>query len=137
MPTLDVSEAMDPSFMDTFIICRKSQVVTERGDAEHIEKQLNGTGVVTAASPNDMLRVPESAYMQKAISIVTQVKMQGPTPGYSADEVIWGGERFVVQTVGDYSHFGRGFIQVVATAIEPVGPPPQLPDPVGRPIGRA
>ncbi len=137
MPTLDVSEAFDPSFYDTFIVIRKSQGVSIKGRAEHTEKHLNAQGVVMAASPNDMLRVPESAYMNKGISIVTQTKLQGPSPGYAADELIWGGERFVVHIVNDYSHYGRGFIEVIATAIEPVGPPPQLPDPVGHPVGRA
>jgi hypothetical protein len=131
MPTHDVSEAFDPSFLDTFTIIRRVQIISQFGRVRLVEKRFTGIGVVVASSPNDLQRVPEMQYMNKSITIYTQWKLQGPAPGMQPDEIIWHGSQFLVRSLDDYSGYGRGFITVICLSIDSVDPAPYLPDIMG------
>jgi hypothetical protein len=131
VPTLDVSEAFDPSFMDDFIIVRRVQGISQYGRPVLAEKQFAATGVVVPTSPTDLQRLPEMQYMNKSITIYTQWKLQGPAPGYQPDEVLWHGSQFLVRSLDDYSGYGRGFLQVICISIDAVDPAPAMPDPIG------
>ena len=141
MPTHDVSEAFDPSFIDSYTIIRRAQRISQFGRVQMVERRWTGYGVVTAASPNDLLRVPEMQYMNKAILITTQWKLQGPSPGMQPDEIIWpptlAGSQYLVRSVDDYSRYGRGFVKCVCISIDAVDPAVVLPDSIGVPWGSA
>jgi len=137
MPTHHVDEAFDISFLDSFLIIRRTQLITQFGRVQMIERRYTGIGVVVAASPNDLQRVPEMQYHNKSITIYTQWRLQGPAPNMQPDEIIWHGSQYLVRTLDDYSGYGRGFITVTCLSIDAVDPAPYLPDPIPTPIGNA
>jgi hypothetical protein len=132
MPTLDVSEAFDPSFMDDFTVVRRIQTINQNGRVVITPTESAVTGVVVAASPNDLQRLPELQYMNKTITIYTQYKLQGPAPGFQPDEILWHGSQYLVRAIDDYSGYGRGFIMAVCTSIDAVDPAPYMPEPIGN-----
>ena len=140
MPTHDVSEAFDPSFLDNFTIIRRVQRVNQYGRVEIIERRWTGVGVVVASSPNDLQRLPEMQYFNKAVTVYTQWKLQGPSAGMQPDEIIWpptpAGSQYIVRSLEDYSRYGRGFISCVCLSIDAVDPPVELPD-ISAPWGNA
>lgn len=133
MPTLDVSDAFDPSFMDTFVVIRRVETVNQNGRVETTEQRWTVDGVITATGPDDLQRLPELQYMNKAITIYTRWKLQGPSPGYQPDFVLWHGSYFIVQTLDDYSGYinEQGFVTANCMSINALDPPPFMPDPMG------
>ena len=135
MPTHDVSDAWDQSFLDDVTVVRQNSVVDQGGWVQVTTRTFSIKAVVTAASPNDLQRVPEEEYMNKAISVAAiadqnkdgSAVLQGPTDVTLPDELIWHGSKFIVRSVDDYSNYGRGFIQVTAVSIQSVDPPPSNP----------
>lgn len=124
MPIHDVNDAFDPTFMDQFTVLRRTQQVSQFGRNVVNETSFVAQGVVTASSPDDLQRLPESQYMNKSITIYTQERMQGPSAGYQPDEVLWHGSRYLVNAVDDYSGYGRGFVMVICGSVDAVDPPP-------------
>lgn len=124
MPTLDVNDAFDPSMMDTFTVIRQYETVNGMGRVVLQQKAMTVTGVVTAASPNDLTFVPEYQHMNKAISIYTPFRLQGVTNETVADTILWHGSEFTVNWLEDYSAYGRGFVHAVAVSITVQNPAP-------------
>lgn len=130
MPTLDVTEVLDdPDIADTFTVTRRVQTVSSLGRTVVTPTVVAGVvGVVCAAGPNDLQRLPEDQRMGKVISIVTRYKLRGPalsgSTEYQPDLVIWNGSTFIVKWVDDYSRFASGFIQALAGSLQNVDPPP-------------
>jgi galactose-6-phosphate isomerase len=132
MPTLDVSDAFDGSFLDDITVVRQTQIVDQYGWVTVTPRVFSIKAVVVAASPNDLARLPEEEYMNKAISVAAiadqnsdgSAVLQGPSDLTLPDEIIWHGSRFIVRTVDDYSGYGRGFVNVTAVSIDAVDPPP-------------
>lgn len=132
MPTLDVNDAFDPSFIDTFVVTRRTEIVNQFGRATFTAQVFEATGVVVPTSPNDLQRLPEMQFMNKSISIYTQENLQGPSPGMMPDEILWHGSQFVVHALDDYSGYGRGFLMAICLSIEAIDPaPPQIPNTIG------
>lgn len=135
MPLLDVNDAFDPIMMDEFQVIRRVQTISNKGRVVVAETPMTATGVVTAASPDDLQRLPEAEYMNKAISIYTPFRLQGPAQDEAGvvtlpDQVLWHDSVFVVRAVDDFSGYGRGFVSAVAVSVGAVDPPP-IPAPVG------
>ena len=128
MPTHDVNDAFDPSFIDTFTVLRRVQGISQFGRAVILEQTLAGFGVVVASSPNDLQRLPEMQYQNKSISIYTQMRLQGPWTGMQPDEILWHGSRYIVRALDDYSGYGRGWIMVICTSVDAMDPPPPFPN---------
>lgn len=120
-PKLDVSSVLlDPFFADSFDFVRQPEVVNGYGESTVPQPQqfTRQVGVVTMAHPNDLDRLPEADRSARTISIVTKVRLQGPSPGIKPDVVTWGGNRYVVKLVEPYVRFGAGFVQVLAGSID-------------------
>lgn len=139
MPTLDVNDAFDVSFLDDVTVIRHVTTVNDKGRRADTTSAFSIKAVVTASSPDDLQRLPEVEYMNKAISVAAQsdqytdrAVLQGPGEGTAADELIWHGSSYQVMSIQDYSGYGRGFIQ--ATAISMSQPDPS---PIHTPIGSA
>jgi hypothetical protein len=143
MPTLDLSDAFDESFLDDITVVRQDYFVDQYGRVQVVPRTFSIRAVVTAASPNDLSRVPEEEYMNKSIQVAAindqnadgSAVLQGPSEFNLPDEIIWHGSKFIVRTLDDYSGYGRGFIQVVAVSIQPTDPPPAPAAP--RPVLQA
>ena len=125
MPGLDVSEAFDNDFWDSFTLIRRLETVGNDGFSNIANTVTpNQWGVITMASPNDLQRLPEADIALKSIVIVTQVRLQlasanpGNGPTTKADVVQWAGDNYQVTLVEDYSRFGEGFIWAMAQATD-------------------
>lgn len=139
MPTLDVNDAFDPSFIDDVTVVRRIPIVNDKGRRVDSSTAFSIRAVVVAASPDDLQRLPDAEYMNKAISVCAtadqysdRAVMQGPSDNTAADELLWHGSSYLVMTVQDYSAYGRGFVQ--ATAVSMTQPDPS---PIHNPVGSA
>lgn len=139
MPILDVSDAFDASFWDEFALHRRVETVGNDGFATTEDNATRPYyGVIAAASPNDLQRLPEADVALKSITIVTKTRLQlasrndaDPTKTIKADVVEWAGDFYQVVHVDDYSRYGAGFIWALAQAIDyQIAPPtPEAPVP--------
>ena len=133
MPTLDVNDAFDPSFIDTITVMRITQTVDMNGRVVRFKTPYyNVSAVVTATGPDDLQRLESYEMMNKSISVYCpEFRLQGPVrdPGNGIeqtqpDEIIWHGSTFVIVSMQDYSGYGRGFTSCVAVSIDAVDAPP-------------
>jgi hypothetical protein len=115
MARLNVTNVLkDPRFMDKNIICiRKTQIVNEKGRAENKECKTKFSGVVTSNDGTNINRRPDGSLVSGAINIVTRFNLVAGKDGRDSDEICWHGKHYFVNSVDDYSHFGKGFIQAV------------------------
>jgi hypothetical protein len=135
MPTLDVTDAFDNSFWDDIVVIRRVATIDTRGRASTKDVSMSAQAVVTAASPNDLQRMPEWGMMNKAISLYSLFRIQGPATDEAGnvthpDEILWRNSLFIVNFLEDYSGYGRGFVHAVAISKGNVDFPP-IPDPIG------
>ena len=140
MPSLDVSDAFDPEFFDTFSLHRRLETVSDHGRSVVVPTITpDQLAVITAASPDDLKRWPEADISLKSITITTQVRLQlaspGPTPDetYKADVIEWpqgSGDMYQVGLVEDYSRYAVGYLWCIAqvTNYTPSAP---TPNPLG------
>lgn len=130
MALLDVTEILtDPDFADDFPVKRRAESVGQNGRSELQVRDMKGVGVICAASPSDLERLPEDQRMRRTISIVTQFRLQGPSPGYQADLVGWQGDFFVIVDIQPYTNYGAGFVQALASSMSSQdAPPPAVAD---------
>src|SRR5262245_50594041 len=124
MATHDVREAFDSSFYDSItIILREVSVHSNARVQVTRTVPLSILAVVTAASPDDLARLPEGEHMNKAISVYSMSRIQGPSRDevgiyYHPDQILWHGSLYVVNVLEDYSGYGRGFVHAVATSVQ-------------------
>jgi galactose-6-phosphate isomerase len=122
---LDLSDAFDPAFLDDFVIVRQVEVIDQHGRSVVLSStNIAAVGVIGPTSPDDLQRLPEGDYTNKAITIVSQTRIQGNSPGVKADEILWHGSRYLVRALDDFTQYGAGFVQAVAVSIDPLDPPP-------------
>lgn len=126
MADLDVSDLLlDPDFTEVFKVLRQREVVGTNGRSTATVSALPGiVGVITMASPNDLLRVPDEQHSDKNISVVTKFRLRGPSPGYQPDKIVWQGDTYIVHNVEPYTQFGSGFVQAIAGSIDAIDQPP-------------
>ncbi len=125
---LDVTELLiDPELVErsSFTVNRRTEVVDNHGRSTLTSVVHTGVlGVVCSASSNDLIRLPDDQKMGRNMSIVTKFHLQGPSPGFQADTVVWHGDTFVVKYVDVYSQFGGGFIQAIVGSMDSQDAPP-------------
>jgi hypothetical protein len=139
MPTLDVNDAFDPSFLDQVTVYRITEFIDQHGRVGRQFQNMIAPAVIVAATPDDLQRLPEEEYANKAIRVYSQFRFQGPVaepasvgqPRTHPDELLWHGSRFVVRALDDYSGYGRGFVMVIAVSVEAIDAAP-LPDLTGE-----
>lgn len=109
---IDVSDLLtDPDFVDTTLVCiRQSQTVGLDGLAVDAQTSVPFSGVVTSDSGAKLMRTPGGERIQDNMTIHTRFVLTDGASGFSADIVIWNGQRYTVASVNDYSTYGRGFI---------------------------
>lgn len=137
-PSLDVNDAFDLSFLDDVTVIRHTSAINDRGRRVDSEAGFSIKAVVIAAGPDDLQRLPDAEYMNKAISICApsdqfsdKAPLQGPTDFTAADEILWHGSSYVIMTIQDYSGYGRGFIQATAVSMSQPDPAP-MPNAMGN-----
>lgn len=130
MAFLDISDVLlDPSFTDTFQVQRRLETVDINGRSTTRTSTSNTFGVVTAASPNDLSRLPDADVYHRVLSVVTQFKLRGETAdgsgsNWKPDLIVWRGDNYIVKEVDLYPQFGAGFVQAVCASEDLVDRPP-------------
>jgi len=123
----DLRDALSaPEFVDQFRVLRRDQNIDTTGRARNTPMAVVGAlGVVTATSPNELVRLPEEQHQSKSIEITTTFPLHGPAEGLSPDLILWHGDTFVVTLLDDWSNYGPGFIHVVCSSMDGVDLPPE------------
>lgn len=119
MAQLDVTDILlDPDFMDLGLVCeRAAQVVTNDGLAVNTPVLLPFAAVVTSDKGDMLVRVASGERVEGSITVHTPFRLSDGHSGQTADIVQWGGRRYTVSHVNDYSHFGRGFVAATCDLI--------------------
>lgn len=130
MAELDLSDAFGIELIDQFTVVRRRETVDSNGEAVIETDELDACGVVTRASPDDLVRLAEADLAESHITIVTQFQLRGPsrqngTEQFKPDYVLWAGTTFIVKTVDPYGNFGSGFCQGVAGSVESIDQAPE------------
>jgi hypothetical protein len=125
MPSLDVNVVLSsPLFMDTFTVVRRGSAVNAQGRTESIEEQIPTTGIVQPSGANTQDRPKDYATGRKSCLVITQFRLRQQTDGYLPDLVLWRGDDYLVETVEDYTNYGRGFVQAYCTSQDLQDAPP-------------
>ena len=124
-PQLDVNIVLSSlMFMDTFTVVRRTSGVTPQGRTETVETQIPTTGVVQPSGANTQDRPKGYATGRKSCLVITQFRLRSQTQGFIPDLVLWRGDDYLVETVEDYTSFGRGFVQAYCTSQDLQDAPP-------------
>lgn len=112
MALLDVTDVLlDPDFMDTGLMCERiAQSVNDDGMGVNTPTLIPFAAVVTNDSGDILERIAVGERIKGSITLHTKFTLQDGADGLTADVVRWRSRRFTVSNVGDYSHFGRGFV---------------------------
>lgn len=116
MARLDVNDVLtDPDFMDGGLICyRKAQIIGDDGIAVINETPSLFSAVVTSGG-GDVRRNDVGEIETGSITVHTAFKLQAGADGYTADEILWSGQRWTVEKINNYTNFGRGFVEATCT----------------------
>lgn len=123
---MDLSDAFGEEMMDVFDVVRRPEVIDAHGRSTVPSPETfdDVSGVVNAASKNDLERLEESDRMGRNISVVTPFALRGPAKNgsatYKPDLVVWQGGTYVVKALDPYPQFGPGFVQAICGSISVV-----------------
>ncbi len=113
---------------DTFVVLRRTEQISQGGVVAQppATATFRTTGIVGPSTINDLQRLPDTEFMQNSITIVTQFRLQGPSPGFMPDQIIWHDNTYVVRDVNDWSAYGPGYVSVIAQMVDSL-PGPTAP----------
>jgi len=113
MPLLDVSEVLDdPMFNEVLTVIRRQQTISDQGRVVLTSTTFTPIGVVTAGSPEPLLRTEDYQATRNNITVHTKFKLIDATSGlldYQPDTIIWQGSSYLVKKTWDWSKYGAGF----------------------------
>lgn len=121
MPFLDVAELLsDPEIAgQAFDVIQIASVAGTNGESVlSPTTTLNVIGSVQPARSFDLQRLPDGEFQKGALKIKTTFALTSGGAGKSADVVRWPagtGAHYTIQTVDDWSQFGVGFCDAIAT----------------------
>lgn len=139
MAKLDVSDALlDPELIDmSLVVYRRSESVPAATGIAVLTTTTfrNVVGVVCVADKSALELGSDESHQDKSYSIVARFPLRGVAPGMQPDLVLFRGSLFKVVKVEDYSSYGPGFVQAVASAIDAADlGPATLPPSMGEMI---
>lgn len=115
MARIDVSELMvDPDFISSFSVARRSSTVNQYGENELTETIINNvSGSVQSAGKETIRRLPEGVKISNVKTIYTKTLLIADANGTGyADQIIFDGLRFNVISCLPWSNFGAGWYEV-------------------------
>lgn len=130
MAFLDVSDVLlSPEFTDRYVVNRRFETVDNNGRSQSSVSVFNTFGVVTAAGPNELSRVPDADEYRRVIVIVTKFKLRGEVAdgagnNWKPDLITWRGDNYIVREIDLYPQFGAGFVQAICSSEDLVDQPP-------------
>lgn len=141
MSALDVTDLLiDPDVgAEPFAVIRRREAVNTYGEGSNTEfNPVPGGGLaygsVYPSSRNALVREEAYSTNMKSMTVVTTFRLRGASKDgqerFQPDLVEWGGDRYIVREVRDYSRYGAGFIEADCLQIEFTGAPPNISPPV-------
>lgn len=124
---LALDTLFDPDIISPFNIVRRVETVGVNGRVSYSPTNIPGSGVVTSASQNSLMRREDYQVGMRGISIVCPMQLLTNTTGKNADIVQWLGSDYIVEHCDLYPHFGTGWYQVEAISMTTVDPTPVYP----------
>lgn len=113
-PGLDVSDVLDdPDFNEDFVLIRR-QRITEDGIGKVIEHVFNFRGVIQPATSRTLERLNQGDWKNGGLEIWSKKKMEVNTNLLLPDEIIFEDNRYICTSDQDWSHYGRGYYEMVA-----------------------
>jgi hypothetical protein len=80
--------------------------------------------IVVPVPPNTLDRTAEYDTSSDTIDVTTDFPLQGPVDGHKPDFVTYGGNRYIVTGVMDYSKAGKGFVRAICQVVDNLSKPP-------------
>lgn len=119
MALLNVSGILtDPRFASSFDVERSVKATGDDGRTKTRTETFPGlVGSVQPADGTQLQRLPDGSNLQGAIAIFTRNRL---TNGdrftfIDADTVLWKGHRYTVLSIKDWTNYGAGHVEAVAT----------------------
>lgn len=133
MPQLNVSGVLlDPRFCEALVVYRRLQTLV-KGRTVITATLVTPApyGVVLPVADQPLQRGPDQQNLPRLLEIHTPYRLRSAsrnladTQQYQPDIIVWSGDQFLVNKIGDYSKYGRGFIMAEASSIDPIDLEPQ------------
>ncbi len=120
MAFLDPSSILlDPEFVSTFVVVQRPEVIDAHGRSVQNPVSVPGVvGVVTAATPNELVRLQDMTHGRRTIKVFTRFRLQAASTGRQPDLIVWKGDSYAVIAFDPYVNFGAGWIKAFATSID-------------------
>lgn len=110
--------AMDPMLSVTFNVTRRAVAADAHGRPSITPTTLTGLrGTITIAKPDKLDRADDAEMAPRTITIVSRNQLHSVATGSHPDIVTWRGTDYTVIDCQPYPHFGRGFYQATAEAM--------------------
>lgn len=112
MGLIDVSELLtDPDFVSPITLVRRTPTVNDRGENILAEVGVPTIGSVQPASGKTLQRLPEALRVADVSSFWVKGKIIADGRSKYPDVICFGGSRYAVQTVLDWTNWGDGWCE--------------------------
>lgn len=120
MANVDVSELLsDPDFVDPIQVITRFPRINSYGEQSVSESVIDTYGSVQPANYRTIQKLPEGMRVANVCSFFFKGRIVASEPGKYASVLVFRGERYQVQTVGDWSNFGNGYTEGTCVAEVP------------------
>jgi hypothetical protein len=127
MPVLfDVNDAFGLDLEDEFEVIRRPLTVNSNGRSTVNPFSLGIQKGVIGPTPTSLERTPDYGISKGNMWVFTPFRLYFLREGFQPDYIIYGGDRYVVVDLTDYTMYGRGFVQAMVhlTQSSPSEPAP-------------
>jgi len=109
---IDVGDILaDPDMVDPIVIIRRTPMVDGFGNNQLKEQGFNTWGSVQAVSGKTLQRLPEAFRVANIMSFWVKGKIVSDGACRYPDILVFGGERYTVQVVFDWTNWGDGWCE--------------------------
>jgi hypothetical protein len=117
---IDVTELLhDPNFVEGIALVTRVPTVNSLGENILSETTTNSIGCVQPTSGRDLLRLPEALRQMDVFTFWYQGIIQGSAPNIYPMILVFKGKRYQVQKILDWTSYGHGWTEGLATAEVP------------------
>lgn len=129
MPLVDVTELLiDPDIAgQSFVVLRRQEIVNQYGESTWVVGQADVIGSVQPSGDNALIREADYDAQASTIIVLTSYRLRGvakaATRQYKPDIIFWRHNFYEVTDVKDWSQFGAGMIEAIATSVHNIARP--------------
>lgn len=129
MPLLDMTEVIDePLFTEPATWLQRSIVIGTDGIGVVSETATPIMVIPTAGDGSTRERATDGAIVHHRQRFYTTAPLNAGTAGHDSDRVLWRGRTYLVDSVGDWSAWGGGFVSAACQLVPPDGGTPTDPE---------